>query len=702
MAIPSRIMLGCAILVCAMNLLQRFINGYSSSWVIFAILVIASIIPLRNKKDIFKNKKITFSITFITLVIFIWHIFPAFKINNLVPLEGTGNHDYFWYIFTADWLFNHSLRELLSLNLYNPDYPLESASAALVSLPRAGSMFLLVFFSTITNTAIEKIYPVLFVLTSILFCFTAMLGFIKEVNNNWLRLSISLLVIAISPIILFILGNHNYATMLGLVFLGGSYWALHQVLFYPEKTGTAYVSGIYLGALLSTYPELMTILVPATFILLIQAVINQKKYWPNYLKSILLCGVTAIIVAPYSIIDSIKIFTVTSGAVSNGSTQDATFFSSLNPFNFLYTIITFDREFIPKKFSEIGAGIGSFILLLMFLFIPKKVFKSTIGLLISSLLVFFVMWEKDYGYGGLKAIEFISLPVATLLGAATINIIGRLTNNNNTPKYNKKNILSRIKNYFPAFIVITFIVMVTTVSIDRARKYSDYAISKHLYKDLLDLKNIKNILPEGSTLLIDSSLGKYPFMVSRWIAYILRDTPLVFAPPIAVNSYLYNLDVDYSARLAKATYVVRAKNGNNFKSKNILFQNASYEVVPIQDIPFYFGNGFYTDEGWGRWMSNEANIIVAGKCKRKLNIEVNGRFSGVSGDNAIIVSNGNDSIRYDMKEGKNTISFPITEHDRLLTIKSVAKAVSPASLGLSGDTRELSYAIGQIKLAPCQ
>ncbi len=593
--IPARIIFGMAILVCGMNVLLHFIPGLSASWALLVGILIATLIVFRiHFVDLVNKKGFIWVIIAISLVIFGLRLLPLLKLGVLVPFEGTGNHDDIFYLFTADWLLEHSLLQQYPAD---PSFPFYSSVLTNITiLPRIGAESLLIFISAICGMTVLQVYPVLFALASVLFVFSVALAFVDDPKADLLSFVTVLVVSSLSPVALFIFENNNFATLFGLIFLSGFYWYLQHVLFHSDSKGDVIASGIFLGALVATYPELLSVAIPAMFFMLLLALKRDSTRWIYYLKKIIQGVMVSLVVAPYAVVEAIKVLATITSAVQVESSICGSLCTSLSSMSFVLTIFTFITWHKTGFFANAGIGLASAVFLATMLLAPRKLLWNSAGLLMGCMIILAMCLVKNYEYGLMKAIEFFTLPLSALLSGSVVSLArtwrgrGALTqeyslNTSITDKsemgMNYKKISS--KNKLGMLIKQTLILLVVTfLCVDfciLSTKYYRVAINKHITQDLLGLQRLSQLLKPNDVLFVDQDLGLYPFLASRWIAYLLRDIPLVFAPELHGGGYIYGLETNFAKRFAEKKYVLRAHHVDVINSKRVVFRNASYEVV---------------------------------------------------------------------------------------------------------------------------
>ncbi|MCC2960812.1 hypothetical protein LK540_10280 [Massilia sp. IC2-278] len=682
-----------------MNLLLRVFPGISSAWMILALLGALALWGWTRGGLADSDRKTTACMLLFAVGMLCWRLSGQASMAALVPMEGTGNADELWYIFTADWLRTHSLAAAFPSD---PAYPLSAAAGVnLGLLPRIGAESLLVLFSGISGMPLEQVYPVLFALGAVLFGFAASQGFLQEARNDWKFLALALLAVALSPVALFIYGNENFATMWGLVFLAGYYWNVQQALADGGGRGNMLAAGIFLGALLATYPELLAIAGPASVLLYLQVAVRKRALSLSSIHILVLCAVVAAFAAPFAALATIKVLATGASAAQGPNVIFPTLFADMTPANLLLTLLAFDTKVMALRLGGSGVLLGGIVLAAALLFAPRRVWLGTGALALACLPVFAMFWRSHYGYGGMKAIEFMALPVATLLGAAAgsaapaLRALAMRASPGAGPSGR-----AVLRHGAHGVCIALALLVLGTISFERWREFRQHGAQAHFSAELRELGAARAALPPGAVLLVGPELGKHSFLFSRWVAYVLRDVPLVFPPELHNGGYIYRLEADYDARRETVTHVLKARSGEGALSNVAIWHNAAFEIVPADRIPFRLGEGFHGHEDWGRWMAASARIELRGDCARTLKIHVGRRFEPIKGEDALIVSAGDVSARFPLNNGQGEISFTIPAGASHVELRSAAGGLSPASVGASDD-RVLSYGLEKIGVEPC-
>ncbi len=424
-----RLVLGFAIIVCLMNLLMYFFSGEVAGWLAFIVIVGGACIwcmwggggAVASHASFYEFNYSHGVFLLFGVAVLVWRLFGSFSLGYLAPLEGTGNHDELWYVFVADWLLNFGLNgEFVD----SPDFPYFSAVGVNIgTLPRVGAESLVVFFSAISGAKIYQVYPVLFAVGSLLFIYSCALGAQVLGRRDPAFYYILVLVVAISPVSLFIYGNGNFSTIFGLVFLGAYYWFLNFALGEKEDIFCAIPCGVFMGAIISTYPELLSVAAPATLVISVQAVLLRKGGWGKVFVKVTLCGVVALLSAPAASYKMLVVLSTTGAAMLGDNVIYPELFSSISVFNFGLLFFAFDDRIFLEYFGVGGVFLVGSILVVTAIMAPGKIISSSFGLLIGCICVFVMFWAKNYGYGGMKAIEFIALPLSLIIGASISSLL---------------------------------------------------------------------------------------------------------------------------------------------------------------------------------------------------------------------------------------------------------------------------------------
>lgn len=692
MAPAARLMAGCAFLVCAMNALLRFVPGNSAAWLLALVLGALLLASWPHRSVPGAPRYLSASAAALAVVILAWRLWPQLQAGASVPIEGTGNADELWYIFSADWLRHHSLAQAF---VSDPAYPLSAAAGVNIGqLPRIGAETLLVAFASWSGWALEHVYPVLFALASLLFCFAASYAYVDKQRSDWRFLPVALAVVALSPVALFIYYNGNFATMWGLVFLSGYFWNARASLDpTAEVSPRAQIiaAGLFLGAILATYPEMLAIAVPASVVLYVQHVVRRPATWWRAARTLLMCALVGVLVAPWAVFDTVRVLTTGAAASAGPNTIFPELFSSLTAFNFIATTVVFDGNALSKlgRFAPAVVGV---LLLVTIGWAPRRIWAATLGLLLGCAAVFCAFWKQHYGYGGMKAIEFLALPLATLLGAAADRAATMGWQRNKTGWRSGPAVL--------AAGALLGVGALALIAVQHTVRYHANGTTFRLTPELAELSKLPARLPAGAVVQVGPELGPASLLTSRWIAYQLRDVALVYPPELQQGGYLYGLDANYPQRAAGVTHVLRASTGEGSSKDGAVFRNRSFEVLPVDKLPYTLGPGFHGHEGWGRWMAGTAELELRGTCSRTLHVSVDHRYANLKGEDALIVSAGAASKRFELHDGRGEIDFDIPANSSKVLLRSAADAVAPSALG-GGDTRPLSYAITRMAMPAC-
>jgi hypothetical protein len=427
-AVPTRLLLAAAFIVCGMCFLLNFFPGKLVSWLIMAGGSAGALAwKIRPKRPAAKGGSPWISaIPFLLLgsAVLVWRLWSAWTIGRLTPFEGNWSHDDLWYNFVADWLSRHSLRDPVQ---NDPNFPFFAAAGVDIgTLPRIGAESLTVFVSAISDTAITQAYVVTFAIGSIFLIYASALGLLAD--REWRRYDLwaSVVIIAIAPAYLFIFANSNYSTCFGLAFLGAAYWFLHRALVDWGDQTAAPAAGIFIGALISCYPELLTIALPAALTLLGHVTVTRKRAgWRRGVTCLAVVGLIATLMAPRSVWTMLTVFLTTTTAVMQSSSESYLniIIKNMSWHSFPLEIFLLEPDYIAPSDRFIGyldgskALVASAILFFSLSLVPRVIWSAASGLIVGGSLVLVAMWMRGYGYGVMKAIEFLALPLTMMVGA---------------------------------------------------------------------------------------------------------------------------------------------------------------------------------------------------------------------------------------------------------------------------------------------
>lgn len=685
---PVRVTVMLALSICMMHVLVQFFNGSVASYIVGGVLLVLSIISYFS--DSCKKPVLSFVVALALLVI-LPRVYGLYIIKDLVPLEGTGNHDDLWYIFRALKLQDYSVNARVSSSIF--DYLADATAVTFDSLPRIGSELLLVFFSTLTRFDVYQSYPLVFALAALLLVSAACV-FLKTKGKCCYSLLLAGGIVSISPSMLYIWANGNYATLWGMVFFGLGYYFYTKSIMAGKFGVDCFITGLLFATLLSTYPELLSIAIPSIIIFL-GIHLSIHKNFIYIIKFNLLIALLVVCLAPFGTYDAINTFITTSGAVNEGNNQYPGLFGSLNIYNGMYFIVTLYISSYDYLYQKIFLVLFSIATLYGIFRVDSSHKKTIFPVLLSSLLIYGAMYLKNYPYGAVKAVEFISFPLMVLLSCFVYCSLGLgyKDKSNSGDKY-------RWVDLSAVIILVFGMGYGFSKTLSESVRISSV---KHLSRDIVSLSaSLSN--SKDDILLVDDNLGDFGFMKSRWISYFLNGQPVIFAPSLQTGGYIYNLKDVYDKYKSKAKLklVLSESLGSH---DEIIFKNNTYAIKRIS--PDYYENfklnGFFNQEGWGAWISKNASIKFFTSCSRTVSFDVVRRFEGMGQNHIIHIRVGSHEKNYNYHDGQVlNITVPISSEYPEVFITADGEIKSPKDLNMSSDDRYLSYGIRSIHASRCQ
>lgn len=231
--------------------------------------------------------------------------------------------------------------------------------------------------------------------------------------------------------------------------------------------------------------------------------------------------------------------------------------------------------------------------------------------------------------------------------------------------------------------------------------YTRLALSKHLNADIKSLIGINSKMQPNDILYISGNLGDNQFMVSRWVAYVLKSVNLVYAPEHHAGGYLHGLDFAYEKNLSHITHVLEKNSGNLEFDGESIFRNKTFHVRPFTPPEIIGYSGFYSPEHWGRWMGDKGEITVLGKNAGELEMQVTSIYPTVPKNSQILmIQSQNGDFTFSISDNNKVIRVPLNPELSIqkVTISPQFNAISPFDSGASEDRRRLSVGFSKIEI----
>jgi len=696
--------MGVALTICLINSCLYFFPGNIAAWVIFGFYGLCSLcVFLKNKFQlhlIFKGALDEGLFLIFTLAFGIWHLWPCYELGYLVPLEGTGNHDEFWYIYVANWLSHHDLSQSFGVDILHP--VLASARLNLGPLPRFGAESLIVVMSSLGRVDLVAAFVLIFTFGAVLMVYTVALG-ISEISN-WSKEKkyFAVILSSLSPVFLFIYGNMNFATCFGIALMGGYFFFLRNAYVGAFRAKTCLPVGLFLAAIYCTYPEILAVVVPTTIFYMGFIFVKDKaSLRPLLLVPACIIGIS-VAFAPFGFIKILAVFTTIGGAIQQENLYYLEYLSHLKSLDSLWYSLTL-RPYVPMlnvPFENILVEGG---LLMVLLAAPLILWRTWGLILLSTLLIVIFFVVTNNSYGAMKAIEFSSLPLTLLFSCGLANLLWPAILRVFKAGLNQKIALYRyqnIKGMTRCLIGVAATFLWVESSLSLWEDFRGMTIKSHLTSQLKMVEEIDGKLKSNEIIYVSDDLLPDSFMASRWAAYFLQNTPLIFAPPVHFGGYLFDLEYAYYLNIQNVSHILRKKVSTQINEGDLIPTNSAYEIVPLPHAHIFYGRGFYANETGVRWMGQEGSLLLRGNCLSSIEITVLRQFEGIQGHSGlkIILPSGKEEFILANDFGR-VKRFPLNNiKDGIIKLRSVDGAVSPAIVGLNNDQRPLSFLFGKITL----
>ena len=721
--IAARLLIGSAIVVVVLHVLVQFVPVAVAGWGVTGV-IIAGVLLTRvfaYKRAVIQPRRARFRLemTFVLVLLglALWRLWPVLSIGYLTTFEGTGNHDEVHYVLVAEWLLHHPAMQPISLD---PDLPFASAAqVALRVIPRYGAELVLASLSAVAGLATFEAYPVTMTAGALLWmCAAALL--LASIKHEVERTNaLALAIAAISPVAAYIAANSNLATLFGCAFLAGYSCLLLRSIEPDSQLRDAAAAGILLGAISVSYGEVIPLAAIVTAVTFGYALYGRTRdgAWAR-LRPFVVAGTVALLVAPFAVIDTVRLILVNIGIVGNrlSAPNWNSMYEGRGPARAVLTTMTLAPELMSALPATVAGIVAAAVIAVVGSRTTKRLLYCVAPLLIAGMALLYFAFVTDFGYGKMKAIQMLSIPLTVVVGLPVARALLEVD----------KRTWRSVATAAGSIVVVGFMAYVaaTTFAVWR-----NVALAKHASRDLVQLETVAPLLPPDAEVFVSDHLGSYTFMNSRWIALFMRDTKLIFAPEIQGGGYLHGLERGYEERLQKVTHVLTATKDNLAvpKPEAATFHNQSFQILPLPAAGGFaeFEAGFHGDEGGTRWMDQTARIRVFGAGARGLRIAFPYRYPGASGKEEVTVLTqtggyvleskggvgfmeilipmprmGNDQV-FSLTGGAGVIEVPLGKFAvQDVEIRSGLVATSPSERGQSSDPRKLSFRVGRIEVMP--
>jgi hypothetical protein len=427
--IAARLIVTSAGVVCLMGFGITLLPGASAALIILGLLAGCALwlVSLRHKQhspQLDQSNNPVNILFILAALVFVLRLWPAIETADLAPLQGTGNHDDLYYTFGADVLRWESL---LSLSPQSTPWLIDDAVAMYTEkLPRIGSELSTVFIATCFNLPTEFAFTITLALSSSMLFLAVMLLFVVVAAPQTLSLFWGGIIIAISPTMLYTYGNVNMATLFGLTFLTAyySYWILSLETHTHKSSPVA--AGVCLAAMIVCYPELLIVAVPATGIASAVSVLNKRVTLTVVMQNCLIVCVTIFLFSPYYIYAMGATAKSIANAVAGPPSVYVDFFRESPPTVVALKMLLGNIEWLPRRASTFVSALVLICIFVVIRYAQTRAINAVLPLMLPSIVVGLWFAYIDYGYGGVKILQFLSVPASVLL-ASGFCCLGKLS-----------------------------------------------------------------------------------------------------------------------------------------------------------------------------------------------------------------------------------------------------------------------------------
>jgi len=701
---PLRVAGGLAVVVLVMRLLVQAMPGAQAATVVLVVLAAAAGVAVaravvRAGGRLSRPGYVVWTYVAAALALIALRLWPAVAIGHLTPFEGTGNHDELYYVFVAERLLHESVATMAAVPHTGTLLPFDAI------LPRVGAESFIVLYAHALGMTTAMAYPVASVLGSLLWAAaTSAIVMSATGTNRVLARVAGIALVVASPQVAGIVANNNLAMLFGSAFVGPFVWALDRALARAKPRPPAVLAALCGAAALACYVEILPTLLVAGSVVAGLAAWRRRMPIRRLLAHV--AAVAAIGVACYPLLAwdaPITLARHMTARLTAGAWDSL--LAGSDPVGVLLRTFTLDPS-IPGAWRRRWSWLVAGSIVVALCMTGRRAWLAVAPLMAAGVLALASALALDYHYGELKGIQTLAMPLAALVALVAVRWMDalrptRLVGVPSAHPASLDRLGPAIHLAFLACGAVALAFQCYAFAADFAR-YTALAQAKHLTRDMLALATLGPVLPADAATYVSADLGEYPFLRSRWIAYELRDRPLIFHPRYHGGGYLRGLEIPYVARFARSRFVLaRSDRGPLLPpSQRPVFRNGTFQLVDLSKEPFVeLAGGFHDDEGSFRWMAGDGEIWVFGPRPRALRIEFVGRFDAIAGESAVVVKSGEQTERFELPNGQRTIVVPVPrDGDPVISIHSLLDAKSPQELGLSGDWRALSFRIGRVSI----
>ncbi|MBP1475474.1 hypothetical protein J7I44_14260 [Frateuria sp. MAH-13] len=613
---------------------------------------------------------------------------PVFSHKALVA-EASSNHDAIYYVTNARWMLGHRFGDTVT---YSADHPLfwmaRSAFGAAPSLGRVGAEGLLAFVSAIS--AQDPVTHFLALQT------VAVIG---GTSASALLIPRRLALFSSRPTAAKVLaaGSVVFAPALVQIFINSSFANAYGVVLMTSfvlisirsKAWSLRVQQPLLFAgMLATYPELSPIaLIIIGSIFLFELLLRGESFRELLMSGFQILASVAIAIVAVPWISSVAAMTLKTvyfvASTQGNSWPDP--YAGLSALQLPLAVFSTSQglaTIVPGAFFVAFAGLLCITLARSTVRSPDSSLPLGVALALTVFLSY--IFHKEFNYGKLKILEYFSLFLApSLIAACGVATSG-----------GKHEGLHRIVQHLAILGVAAMNIGACYLLL---QKGSLTAGRRYVANDLVNA--VKAADQWSGQRSVAVRFGSEPFLYSMWTAYF-SNRPLEFSAVYGSGGYLEPFVSTHPAvpRGSSQVMITDAIGGSTLLGEKILARYGRFEVVDVTDGTRI--SGLYGDEGGWSWMGRKLLLNIVGQGAKFLNLVLANRFAPAAASEkvAVTVDGARCELTISTEPHQLTLAIP-PGHEHQVTIVPLGPVRSPALLGQSVDTRELSYQVSGLSLS---
>ncbi|UPG91114.1 hypothetical protein L2Y96_04865 [Luteibacter aegosomaticola] len=690
--------LGLALLLVVARTCATLSSMQAAAWPAWLAMAAWAVVTWRSPRvrtafanDASRMPPLSAVVILVLVVIAAWgSVFPLAH-HGMILFEGTPNHDSIYYVSNARWLVGHAVGEPL---VYSPASPAMSVSALAfgphAKLGRLGSEALLALISAMFRRDPVYLYNAVQTLGIAVASVTALCVLPRRVLGERAHLSPRVLLVMVAtmlaPQILQMAVNSNFASLFGTVCLavlvGASFQARDRWLNPAVFIGSA-------GAIASYVEEVPIALGVVGAVCLVAWVARERNFRESVLDGCR-CGASvlaAAVLLPWISLPGLAVLKSAYFEISSNGAAWRDLYAPFSGARYAYAYLTTSGNtaaHLPAWSIYLGA-----IALCVGIAAARRRRHDTVfaaGIMLGFGVLTILMFATSYNYGKLKIVEYFAMVLSPAIAALAF--------------HDNDEVRSPWRSGLSGLALLTLCGFNLAGFAGLCFDSAHFAHHKRITRDFVKLAHDTSAVAGDKAVAV--RFTESPYFFSMWYAYF-STSPVVFSPEFGAGGYIQSYSIPHPfAPFESAPFGVSETTtwqgvSHAFKP---LVRRGSYAAVRMEDVQSISFEGNYGNEGTWFWMGPELRINVSARGARQIRVSVRDRFAPTT---------PNENVRISLDHASCVVSVPSQHADLIIDLPSTPKqtlvidptgpARSPLDVGLSGDTRKLTYRVSDVSLA---